>query len=162
MEARQQVYQRLDALGLVYTVSEHPPVYTIEEMERLELDRLGTIVKNLFLRDAKGRRHFLVMMRHDKKVDLKTLRDQIGSTPLRFASPERLARHLGLESGAVSPFGLFNDRELAVEAIMDEDLRGLPQVGVHPNDNMATVWLSGADLEKAILAQGHSLTHLRF
>ena len=72
MEARQQVYDHLASLGVAYTVSEHPAVYTIEEMELLKLDKIGCIVKNLFLRDAKGKRHFLVMMRQDKKVNLKS------------------------------------------------------------------------------------------
>ncbi|MDR3037770.1 MAG: prolyl-tRNA synthetase associated domain-containing protein [Candidatus Adiutrix sp.] len=161
MEARQKVYQHLDELRIDYQVSDHPPVYTVEEMERLELDRLGGIVKNLFLRDAKGRRHFLVLMRHDKKVDLKALGGKIGSTALRFASPERLRKHLGLESGAVGPFGLLNDRERAVEVVLDEDLKVFPRLGVHPNDNTATVWLSFADLDSIVRRQGNPITHLR-
>jgi len=161
MNARQKVYRHLETAGLSYKVSEHPPVYTIEEMERLELDRLGGIVKNLFLCDAKGKRHFLVMMRQDKKVDLKELQGKIGSTPLRFASPERLEKHLGLEKGAVSPFGVLNDQEHAVEVVVDEDLKGFDLLGVHPNDNTATVWIAYADLEQVIKGQGNPLTHLR-
>ena len=160
MQARQKVFSHLDAMGISYRMSEHPAVYTIEEMENLQMDKLGGIVKNLFLRDAKGRRHFLVMMRQDKKVDLKGLQAKIGSTPLRFASEERLARHLGLEKGAVSPLGVINDEEKAVEALVDNDLKACEFLGVHPNDNTATVWLSPADLEKIIVGHGNQITYL--
>jgi len=160
MQARQKVFAHLDEMGVSYRVSEHPAVYTIEEMENLQLDKLGGIVKNLFLRDAKGRRHFLVMMRQDKKVDLKGLQAKIGSTPLRFASEERLARHLGLEKGAVSPLGVINDEEKAVEILMDNDLKGYELLGVHPNDNTATIWLPLADLEKILIGHGNPVTYL--
>lgn len=159
-EARQKVYRYIEKAGVRYQVSEHPPVYTIEEMERLELDRIGGIVKNLFLCDAKGKRLFLVMTRQDKKVDLKALQGKIGSAPLRFASPERLKKHLGLEKGAVSPFGVLNDQERSVEVVIDEDLKDFSLLGVHPNDNMATVWLSLADLERVIRGRGNLITRL--
>ena len=160
MEARQQVYEHLDGMGLTYKVSEHPAVYTIEEMEKLDLDQIGAIVKNLFLRDAKGKRHFLVMMRQDKKVDLKELQVKIGSTPLRFASPERLEKHLGLEKGAVSPFGILNDQDKAVEVVCDQDLKNFDLLGVHPNDNTATVWIAFPDLERVINDRGNPVVYV--
>ncbi len=160
MGARQEVFAHLDGMGVSYRVSEHPAVYTIEEMEKLGLDKLGGIVKNLFLRDAKGKRHFLVMLRQEKKVDLKGLQARIGSTPLRFASEERLAKHLGLEKGAVSPLGIINDQEKAVEIVVDNDLKKFELLGVHPNDNTATLWLSPADLEKVIAERGNSVLYL--
>lgn len=161
MEAKSKVYQHLEEMNINYKVSEHPPVYTIEEMERLELDKIGGIVKNLFLRDAKGKRHFLVMMRQDKKVDLKDLQSRLGSTALRFASAERLEKHLGLEKGAVSPFGVLNDQEQSVEVVVDEDLKGFALLGVHPNDNTATVWISPADLERVVNGRGNAIIRLR-
>lgn len=161
MEARSKVYRHLEEMGISYKVSEHPPVYTIEEMEKLELDRIGGIVKNLFLRDAKGKRHFLVLLRQDKKADLKALQGLIGSTPLRFASPERLEKYLGLEKGAVSPFGVLNDQDHLVEVLIDQDLKECEFLGVHPNDNRATVWLSLPDLERVIGGQGNPVAHLR-
>jgi len=161
MDARQKVYDYLAETGVSYKVSEHPAVYTIEEMEKLNLDKIGGVVKNLFLRDAKGQRHFLVMLRQDKKVDLKELQGKIGSTALRFASTDRLMKYLGLEKGAVSPFGVFNDRDYAVEVVIDEDLKDFPLLGVHPNDNTATVWISFPDLERVICQTGHAITHLR-
>lgn len=157
MSARQEVYAYLERMGIRFKVSEHPAVYTIEEMEKLRLDKLGGIVKNLFLRDAKGKRHFLVMLRQDKKVDLKGLQAKIGSTPLRFASEERLQKHLGLEKGAVSPLGIINDADQAVEVVLDNDLKEFELLGVHLNDNTATLWLSLDDLEKIIAGRGNQL-----
>lgn len=160
MPARQKVYTFLDLLGINYQVSEHPAVYTIEEMENLGLDQIGGLVKNSFLCDAKGKRHFLIMMQQDKKVDLKALRAMIDSTPLRFASEERLAKHLGLGKGTVSPLGLVNDAEKAVEIGIDNGLKEFELLGVHPNDNTATVWLTPANLEKVMTARGHPVTYL--
>ena len=157
MQARQEVFAYLEKMDIGYQVNEHPAVYTMEEMEKLGLDKLGGIVKNLFLRDAKGRRHFLVMMCQDKKVDLKDLQGKIGSTSLRFASEERLRKYLGLEKGAVSPLGIINDAEKAVEMVMDNDLKEFELLGVHPNDNTATLWLLRTDLEKIITDRGHQL-----
>jgi Ala-tRNA(Pro) deacylase len=161
MSAKESVLKRLDEMGINYGLSHHPPVYTVEEMERLDLHKLGVIVKNLFLRDAKGKRHFLVLLHQDKKADLKDLQTKLGTTPLRFASEERLGKYLGLLKGAVSPFGLFNDKDGAVEVVADEDLKGASRLGVHPNDNTATVWISPGDLEKVIREEGRMITHLR-
>ncbi|MDR1921617.1 MAG: prolyl-tRNA synthetase associated domain-containing protein [Candidatus Adiutrix sp.] len=161
MQARRKVLDYLDQMGLACRISEHPAVYTIEEMEKLGLDKIGAIVKNLFLRDAKGKRHFLVMMRQDKKVDLKGLQAKIGSTPLRFASEERLEKCLGLTKGAVSPFGILNDENKAVEIIIDRELRSATELlGVHPNDNTATVWMSMADLERVMTERGNAFAYL--
>lgn len=160
MEARQKVYDHLKTLGIEYKVSEHPAVYTIEEMERLELDQIGAIVKNLFLRDGSGKRHFLVMLRQDKKVDLKDLTAKLETKALKFASADRLEKYLGLEKGAVSPFGVLNDETTAVEVVIDRDLTSFELLGVHPNDNRATVWISYPDLEKVISGRGNPICHL--
>lgn len=157
MENRKKVYDYLDNLGFAYQVSEHPAVYTIEEMEKLNLDKLGAIVKNLFLRDASGKRHFLVLMQQDKKVDLKGLQENINSKGLKFASVDRLYKYLGLEKGAVSPLGIINDHDRAVEVIIDNDLAKFNLLGVHPNDNRATVWLSFANLESLLRGHGNQI-----
>ncbi|MDR2459376.1 MAG: prolyl-tRNA synthetase associated domain-containing protein [Deltaproteobacteria bacterium] len=161
MRAKESIYQRLEDMGIGYELSEHPPVYTVEEMEKLEIDKLGVIVKNLFLRDGKGKRHFLVLIHQDKKVDLKILQAKLGSRGLRFASAERLEKYLGLEKGAVSPFGLLNDKDHMVEVVLDDDLHNFSRLGVHPNDNTATVWISPLDLKRVILEEGYVITYLR-
>lgn len=161
MDQQQKVYDRLRELQIKYTVDEHKAVFTIDEMDSLGLYDKGSIAKNLFLRDAKGKRHFLVTIRHDKKVDLKSLRTELNSTALSFASEERLNRYLKLEKGSVTPFGILNDVDAHVEVLFDTDLVGSEAIGIHPNDNTATVWISFSDLKKVIQINGNSLSYVR-
>lgn len=160
MIQEQELYDFLQAHDIRYTVSEHSPVYTIEDMEKLGLSKNGCIAKNLFLRDAKGKRHFLVVMHPEKRVDLKELQQKIECSKLCFASEGRLEKYLGLSKGAVSPFGILNDTENAVEVIMDKDLPGAELLGIHPNHNQATVWIGKTDLETIITNHGNPLVHL--
>src|SRR5438128_12379600 len=88
---------------------EHPPVMTVEESERLVPKLPGAKTKNLFLRDRKGARHFLVTVPHDRAVDLNALGSTLDAGRLGFASPERLAKHLGITPGSVSLLALVND-----------------------------------------------------
>ena len=142
MEDREirNVLDVLDNAGIRYRMVSHDPVYTIEEMERLHLDADAEIAKNLFLRDARGKRHFLVVLCSCKTVE------------------DRLKRFLGLEKGAVTPLGILNDEARAVEVLFDRDLAGLPSLGVHPNRNTATVFLAFSDLEFLIRSHGNSVS----
>ena len=94
---KQRIYDELKKLGIKYEVVEHEPVYTMEDMDRLGLPEKGTLCKNLFLRDAKGKRHFLITCDENKKVDLKSLARQVGVNGLSFASEERLEKYLKLQ-----------------------------------------------------------------
>lgn len=145
---KQRVYDVLDQLKIKYEVVEHEPVHTMEDMDRLGLPAKGTLCKNLFLRDAKGKRHFLVTCDEKKTVDLKTLGRQLGAGNLSFASEDRLEKYLGLKQGSVSPFGLMNDTEHVVEFFIDKDLSRCKSLGIHPLENTATVFLSFKDLDK--------------
>ena len=145
---KQRVYDALEQLKIKYEVVEHEPVHTMEDMDRLGLPQKGTLCKNLFLRDAKGKRHFLVICDEKKTVDLKTLGRQLGAGNLSFASEDRLEKYLGLKQGSVSPFGLMNDTEHAVEFFIDKDLSRCKSLGIHPLENTATVFLSFKDLDK--------------
>ena len=149
MEDREirKVLDVLENPGIRYRMVSHDPVYAIEEM-----------AKNLFLRDARGKRHFLVVLAKDKVVDLKALRRRLGTSALSFASEDRLNRLLGLEKGAVTPLGILNDEARAVEVLFDRDLAGLPALGVHPNRNTATVFLPLADLESLIRSHGNAVS----
>lgn len=158
MSQRQQVLRVLDDMGISYELIDHPAVFTIDEMDVLSLPHSETVVKNLFLRDAKGKRHFLVVMDKDKSADLKQLRQEIGCTALSFASEERLTRYLGLTKGEVTPFGALNDTACAVEVFFDRDLAQRPFVGVHPNENTATVFLSFHDLCRVLTEHGSPVT----
>lgn len=147
-DQKKRVYDALDKLNIKYEVVEHEPVHTMEDMDRLGLPAKGTLCKNLFLRDAKGKRHFLVTCEESKKVDLKSLGRQLGGGNLSFASEDRLEKYLGLKQGSVSPFGLMNDTDHQVEFFIDKDLSRCKSLGIHPLENTATVFLSYKDLDK--------------
>lgn len=154
---KEKVFDFLQQSGIAYEVSEHPAVYTMEEMAQLGLDKLGTIPKNLFVRDGKGRQHFLITAAADTHIDLKALGEKLGVKKLSFASAERLQQYLGVTAGCVSPFGVLNDTQNAVTVIFDSKLAGLPKLGVHPNVHSATIWLSFEDLCKAIQKAGNTI-----
>lgn len=157
-EQKKKVYAELERLGISYQIIEHPAVYTIDEMASLEMFQDNPwVVKNLFLRDASGKRHFLVVLDNKKKADLKSIRLQLGTSTLSFASEDRLMKHLQLTKGSVTPLGIINDVEQAVEVVLDRDLVGREQIGVHPNDNTATVMISYPDLQLLIMEHNNSI-----
>lgn len=155
MDVRQKVYDKLNELGITYKVDEHPAAFTIEEVDKMGIFDKGVGCKNLFLRDGSGKRHFLVVVEGHKEVDLKKIRSQIVCSRLSFGSEERLNRCMKLTKGSVSPFGILNDDDRAVELVFDKALIGEKCVGFHPNLNTATVWLSFEDLIKVINDHGN-------
>jgi Ala-tRNA(Pro) deacylase len=161
-EKEQKVYETLDKLDISYVRHEHPPVYTVEEAEQHWENITGAHCKNLFLRNKKGNRHYLVVLDSSKRADLKALEKQLGEDRLSFASPERMMRYLGLEVGAVSPFGLINDIQKEVQVIIDQDLKEAGSINFHPNVNTATIGLSFSDFEKFLSFCGQPIRFLRF
>lgn len=159
--SEQRVYEVLDKLGISLTKHEHPPVFTVEEAEKHWEGIEGAHCKNLFLRNQKGNRHYLVILESSKKADIKTLTSNLGEDRLSFASAERLMRFLGLEAGAVSPFGLINDTQKEVEVVIDQDLRTAAQVNFHPNVNTATVGISFSDFERFLSWCGNRVRYLK-
>ena len=149
---QEQVLSLLDEREIPYRLIHHPAAHTIEEMDALAVESSEQIAKNLFLRDDKKRDYYLICLQKDKTVNLKALRQTLGCRPLSFASEEDLQHYLALPKGAVTPFGLLNDTEHKVRLRFDQALTGLASVGVHPNDNTATVFLKLADL-MALLQQ---------
>ena len=160
MEPKQKALNTLDYLGIKYEITEHDPVYTIDDMDKLDITGLGDVCKNLFLRDDKGRRHFLVVLDKGKSADIKSIQQQIDCTRLSFASDERLDKYLKLKRGEVSPFGIINDEEKKVEVVLDKDIVGRERLGFHPNVNTATVWISFDGLRKVIEANGNAIKYV--
>lgn len=160
MDVKKQVYDKLNELGITYQVDEHPAAFTIEEVDRLGIYNKGEVCKNLFLRDGSGKRHFLLVVPGHKEIDLKNVKEQIGSSRLSFGSAERLNNCLKLTQGSVSPFGILNDKDCKVELIFDKDLVGQKMLGFHPNINTATVWLSFEDLLKVIEENGNNILYV--
>lgn len=152
---QEKVLKRLNALNIEYQIVNHPAAFTVEDMDKLNLSQYGTGCKNLFLCDAKGERHFLVVLDKDKKADIKGIQEQLGCSRLGFASEARLFKYLQLRKGEVTPLGIINDLDAIVEVVVDNDLIGNNSLGFHPNDNTATVWISFDALRNIIEDNGN-------
>ncbi|MGN1418952.1 MAG: prolyl-tRNA synthetase associated domain-containing protein [Acutalibacteraceae bacterium] len=152
MDEKEKVLSVLDSLGIEYKLINHEAVHTIEDMDKLGIFTDGEVCKNLFLRNANGKIHYVVSMLKDKHPDIQgELKPQLGSSRLSFGSDERLMKYLGLKSGEVSPFGIINDKEHEVKVVLDSDLKKTNRlIGFHPNDCTAFVWLKFDDLMKFI------------
>jgi len=158
IEEKNKVLALLDEMQISYQVTNHPAVFTIEEVYRLQIEPMDKVVKNLFIRDDKKRNYYLVVMKGDKSANLKELRRQIGSRPLTFASEDDLYKYLRLGRGEVSPLGALNDADKIVTVMIDKELKEYDFIGIHPNDNTATVYMSVDDLIKVLDAKGQPIT----
>ncbi len=152
----QEFYDFLKANEVAYDRHDHPAVYTVEESDRLVPKLPGAKTKNLFLRDDKGKRHFLVMVPSDKQVNLKGLTGEIGIKRISFASPQRLQKYLGLEPGAVSPMAVYNDKDHDVEVFFDRDLWESDAFQFHPLVNTSTIVITRDNMERFLNATGHA------
>lgn len=152
---RQEIYAFLAENGVWHEITEHKAVFNMAELAEVEIPYPEADAKNLFVRDDKKRGYYLLTVRGEKRVDLKQFRRAHGLRPLSFASEEELASLLGLFPGAVTPLGLFNDAQRKAKLFLDAELLAPPGlVGVHPNDNTATVWLKTKDLVRILRERG--------
>lgn len=142
------VVEALAALGIAYERHEHPPAATVEEAVAHWASIPAMHFKNLFLRNQRGDRHYLLVVEHLKRVDLRAMAGQIGDGKLSFASPERLKAHLGVTPGSVSPFALIHDAAGHVRVWLDRDLLAADRVSFHPNINTVTLVLRRADFDR--------------
>jgi len=151
------LYQFLADHLIEYERHDHPPVYTVEDVNRLVPPLPAAKTKNLFLRDNKGQRHFLVVVRDEKRVDLKALPGLIGSSRLRFGSADRLKKYLGVDPGSVSLFAVVNDLNKAVEVIMDRDLWASDAFQFHPLVNTSTLVIPRENMQRFLDKTGHEI-----
>jgi Ala-tRNA(Pro) deacylase len=150
----QPVYEALARLQIVFERYEHPPVATAAAAEEHWAGIDAVHCKNLFLRNQKGDRHYLVIIVHTKRADLRAVATQIGDGKLSFASADRLLTYLGVTPGSVSPFGLIHDREKHVRVFLDRDLKRAARISFHPNVNTVTLSLAFSDFEKFLASTG--------
>jgi len=159
-EQEAAVTVRLGELGIRYERHEHPAVPTVEAAEEHWAGIDATHCKNLFLRNQKGTRHYLVVLMHNKRGDLRAIADQIGDGKLSFGSPERLMKYLGVTPGSVSPFGLINDAEHQVRVYLDRDLKSATRISFHPNINTATWVIAYRDFERFLASTEHAARYV--
>ena len=150
---KEAILTLLGTRGIEYECIAHGAIYNMAESAALHLPREELTAKNLFVRDGKKRRYYLLSLKNDKRADLKALGLKLEGKPLGMASPEDLNKILGLFPGAVTPFGLLNDKEKQVKLLLDSFFRDT-LIGVHPNDNRATVWLPARELLSLLEEQG--------
>lgn len=151
-----KTYEMLKDKGIWHEITEHGSVFTMQELQAIKLPYPDCDAKNLFVRDQNAKCFYLITVKGDKRVDLNAFRKDNGLPRLSFASAEELERYLSLTPGSVGPLGLLNDEETKVAFYIDKQLLGGKEIiGVHPNDNTATVWLKTPDLLDIISEHGN-------
>lgn len=155
-ERRQKVFDWLDRHGIAYTWYEHPEAPTIEIARRYWRDDGSKHCKNLFFRNHKGNRHYLVAFDCEQNLAIHDLEHRLRQGKLSFASQQRMERWLGVRPGSVSPFGLINDPEGHVHLFLDRNLERFPAYSFHPNDNRATVVIARSEFLRYLTAVGNT------
>jgi Ala-tRNA(Pro) deacylase len=157
----QDLFARLEQLGLAFTTIEHPAAFTSEDLAPYVTGLAGVTVKNLFLCDAK-KKMWLVVVPHDRKIDLKSLPEKIGGARMSFGSSDRLMRVLGVMPGSVTPFAVINDPTAEVQVILDAEMMAQDTINAHPLINTMTTSLTPAALMTFITACGHTPRVVQF
>ena len=160
MTREEIVFNYLQAHDIPYTVYHHPEGKTIEEAKRWWRNDGSVHCKNLFFRNHKGNRHYLVVFDSEQSLAIHDLEQRLKQGKLSFASEQRMDRYLGLKPGSVSPFGLINDAENHVHLFLDKNLLNYPSLSFHPNDNRATVVISQEMFAKYLAAVGNSYEYI--
>jgi len=146
----------LDGLGIRTKTVDHPPLYTVEQSQALRGEIAGAHTKNLFVKDKKGR-YFLLTVGEEAEVDLKTVHQLIGASGrVSFGRPEALMDLLGVQPGAVTALGVFNDVGGLVTLVLDASLMQNEIVNCHPLTNDATTTIASKDLVRFAEATGHA------
>jgi Ala-tRNA(Pro) deacylase len=157
----QKVLDVLTSLNIEYEMHEHPPLPTIEKAMEYWGDIEAVHCKNIFFRNHKGNRHYLVILKHTAILDIHDLEQRLKQGKLTFASVKRLQRYLCIEPGSVSPFGLINDTENHVHVFFDKNLLTAKKISFHPNLNTASVVIDFEDFIKYMDWTGNSYEFLK-
>jgi len=158
---REQVLEVLEKLDIGYQLYEHPPLPTIDIASQYWKDIPSRHCKNLFFRNHKGNRHYLVILDASRALDIHDLEKRLRQGKISFASDQRLAKHLGLKPGSVSPFGLINDLSKHVYVFLDETLKESDNISFHPNENTSTLVIKFKDFERFLEWTGNGFEFLK-
>lgn len=151
-----EIYEFIKNKNIWYEITEHKAVFNMDELNEIEIPYKEYDAKNLFVRDDKKRNYYLITVKGNKRVDLKDFKNNNETRPLSFASEADLMSIMNLIPGSVTPLGLLNDKELRIIFYLDKDfLKDKKIIGVHPNDNTATIWLKVEDLISIIKDHGN-------
>lgn len=161
MRGQQELYELFAKLSVKFEYHEHPPVATIEDAKIYWKDLNSGRCKNIFFRNHKGDRHYLVILEHLRLLNIHDLELRLKQGKLSFASDQRLKKYLGVEPGSVSPFGLINDKDHHVHLFIDEKLNEFSRLSFHPNINTASLVISKADFIKFLNYTGNSYEFIK-
>lgn len=161
MRGQKELYEILERLSIRFGYHEHPPLATIEDAKIHWKDYDSGRCKNIFFRNHKGDKHYLVILEHLRQLDIHDLEKRLRQGKLTFASDQRLKKYLGVEPGSVSPFGLINDTEKHVHVFIDEKLSESDRLAFHPNVNTASLVISKSDFLKFLAYTGNTFEFIR-
>jgi len=156
MNKQEAVIKYLNDLNISFELYKHPPVPTVEEAQPYWKEIDSVHCKNLFFRNHKGNRHYLVILDHRRQLNIRDLEQRLKQGKISFASPERMERYLGLTAGSVSAFGIINDQENQVHLFIDEALQSAERISFHPNENNATLVITFASFLRFLESSGNS------
>jgi len=154
------LYKILEELNISFEYNEHPPAPTIEEAKKYWKDIEAAHCKNLFFRNHKGNRHYLVIIEHTHDLSIRDLEQRLKQGKLTFASGHRMKKYLGLTPGSVSPFGLIYDHSHHVHLFIDENLKKFERISFHPCINTASLVITYSDFEKFLKWTGNTFEYL--
>ena len=155
---KKQIYEYIKNKQIWYEITEHKAVYSMSEISEVEIPYPEADAKNLFVRDDKKENYYLITVRGNKRVNLKEFRKENNTRPLSFASEKELKEIIQILPGSVSPLGILNDKENKVKVFLDKEfIEKTDIIGIHPNDNTATVWLKIEDLINIIKEHGNKV-----
>ena len=171
MTREEKVLNFLKEHDIPFTCYNHPEGKIIEEAKRWWKDDGSVHCKNIFMRNHKGNKHYLICFHCDHDLDIHDLEARLKASlqaqglpscgKLSFASPERMLRYLDLEPGSVSPFGLINDTEHHVILFLDSRLKEAASLSFHPNDCRGTVVISQAAFQQFLAGVGNRVEYIR-
>jgi len=152
----------LTKLNISFHTLEHPPVFTVAAMMEHISALPGYFAKNLFVKDKKSSKLFLITARHDAPISLSSLAKKIGAKELRFADEQVLIQTLGVTQGSVTPFALMNDTPHQVHLVLDQCFfeRDDDFLNFHPLSNDATTNITVDGFKRFLKATGHEPTIL--
>ena len=155
---KKQIYEYIKNKQIWYEITEHKAVYSMSEISEVEIPYPEADAKNLFVRDDKKENYYLITVRGNKRVNLKEFRKENNTRPLSFASEKELKEIIQILPGSVSPLGILNDKENKVKVFLDKEfIEKTDIIGIHPNDNTATIWLKTKDLINIIKEHGNKV-----
>ena len=161
MRGQKELYDLLTSLSVQFEYHEHPPVATIEDAKIHWQNFDSGRCKNIFFRNHKGDRHYLVILEHLRQLNIRDLEQRLKQGKLTFASDQRLKNYLGVEPGSVSPFGLINDTDHHVHLFIDAKLDEFERLSFHPNINTASLIIGKPDFLKFLIYQGNSYEFIK-